>query len=60
MTTEVLMVHALHRGLGLSDFKILSVGMILDYIVAYDRLCGDSKTEEKEVRLAEQNEFNEF
>lgn len=52
------MVHALYRGLVLEDFKILSVGMILDYIVAYDRLCEDSEREEKEVWLAEQNEFN--
>lgn len=60
MTTESLMVHALHRGLLIGDFKILSVGMILDYIVTYDRLCGDSEIEEKEIRLAEQNEFNGF
>ncbi len=38
ITTESLLVHALKRGLGVSDFDAMSVGMILDYIESYDQL----------------------
>lgn len=55
----MLMVHALSRGLNLSDFHELSVGMILDYIDVYDRLFNDKKNTDI-AKQAGQNEFNDF
>ena len=55
----MLMVHAISRGLMLSDFHELSVGMILDYINVYDRLFNDKKIKDI-VTQAGQNEFNNF
>lgn len=62
MTTESLMVHALHRGLLIGDFKILSVGMILDYIMAYDNMHNSNSVDEEEdlTRSAYQMDFNTF
>ena len=59
MTTESLMVHALKRGLLLTDFHELSIGMILDYINQYDQLCNNIQNSEK-VIIANQNDFNTF
>ena len=60
MTTESLMVHALKRGLLITDFHELSVGMILDYIARYDLLHGDKEAVEENVKSAIQNDFNSF
>lgn len=59
MTTENLMVHAIKRGLLLTDFQEVSVGMILDYIERYDYLHVD-KEKQEEIKRARQDEFNNF
>lgn len=58
MTTESLMIHAIRRGLLISDFNELSVGMILDYISKYDQIYIGLDNEN--VQKATQNEFNAF
>ncbi|MHC1747355.1 MAG: hypothetical protein AB9856_03080 [Cellulosilyticaceae bacterium] len=58
ITTEILMAHALSRGILIADFNALSVGMILHYIARYDVI--HSRKEEEHVRVAGQKEFNRF
>jgi len=54
------MIHAIKRGLLLSDFDELSVGMILDYINQYDFLHLDKDYTEKDIKKASQDEFDQF
>ena len=56
MTTESLMIHAIKRGLLLSDFDELSVGMILDYIIQYDKVYDFDNN----IKEAHQSDFNTF
>ncbi|HHX60617.1 MAG TPA: hypothetical protein GX707_07880 [Epulopiscium sp.] len=60
MTTEMLMTHAISRGLTLRDFNVLSIGMILDYITQYDGLRGDKSKDEGILEQATQEHFNSF
>lgn len=60
MTTEMLMTHAISRGLLLRDFNMLSIGMILDYIAQYDALRGNRSEDEEEIKQATQEHFNNF
>lgn len=60
MTTESLMVHALKRGLLITDFNELSIGMILDYINQYDELYFHGSIEINNIQLACQNHFDTF
>lgn len=54
------MLAALERGLTLSDFENLTLGMILDYIITYnnERLMDDEKDDT--VRMATQADFDAF
>jgi hypothetical protein len=54
------MVHAVARGLMLSDFHELSVGMILDYISCYDELHDMENHNENSARLSNQADFDAF
>lgn len=54
------MVHAIKRGLLISDFNELSVGMILDYVMKYDGLNQDNIEPEKQMKAAIQDDFNAF
>ena len=60
LTTELVMLRALERGLTLRDFEDLTFGMITGYIIAYnnERLDGDDK--EDNVRTAVQADFDRF
>lgn len=53
------MVRALERGLCLSDFNDMTVGMILDFIITFnnDRLSDD---ERDDARTATQADFDRF
>jgi hypothetical protein len=53
-----LTVRALERGLSLSDFEHLTVGMIIDYIITFNNLCEGS--EEETERIAGQADFDAF
>ena len=57
MTTERLMVCALSRGLSLSDFENLTIGMIIDFIITHDNMHDDDEETEKE---AGQSDFDNF
>ena len=54
------MVHAISRGLMLSDFHELSVGMILDYIFCYDQLHDQDNHISDTLRSPTQDDFNAF
>lgn len=53
----MIMVYAIKRGLLLTDFNVMSIGMILDYIDHYDRLHG---IKEEDGKQANQLDFNAF
>jgi hypothetical protein len=59
MTTESLMIHAFKRGLSLSDFEVLTTGMILGAIIEYNNIEFDDK-EKETVRMATQDDFDKF
>lgn len=51
------MVGAIERGITLSDFENMTVGMIMDYVITFNNL--NSKDEEKEtIRDATQADFD--
>ncbi|OMF70513.1 hypothetical protein BK142_23860 [Paenibacillus glucanolyticus] len=58
MSLELLMTSAIKRGLLLSDFEDMTIGMILDYIMFYDDQHSTSKQDE--VRDATQADINAF
>ena len=60
MTTEMLMTHAISRGLVLRDFNVLSIGMILEYMTEYDNLRGAKSEGEEEIKQATQEHFSSF
>ena len=61
MTTEIIMVRALERGLTLKDFEELTTGGILDYIITYNNVNSDPEEEKNNnIREAEQADFDRF
>lgn len=60
LTTEILMVRALERGLVLSDFREMTVGMIIDYITTYNNLNLNEEEKEDEIRMATQADYDAF
>lgn len=54
------MVRALERGLTLSDFENLTVGMIVDYLTTYNNLNLSEEEKQDEVRMATQADFDAF
>ena len=60
LTTELIMLRALERGLTLRDFEDLTLGMILDFIITFnnEQLADDEK--EDSVREATQEDFDRF
>lgn len=60
MTTEIIMVRAIERGLTLQDFEELTTGGILDYIITYNNVNSTSEKEEETVREAGQTDFDRF
>lgn len=59
MTTEILILRALERGLSLSDFNEMTIGMIIDFIVTYNNESSKDENED-EVRNATQSDFDRF
>lgn len=60
MTTELVMLRAIERGLTLRDFEDLTLGMIIGFITTYnnERLGEDEK--EDSVRMATQADMDCF
>ncbi len=54
------MVRALERGITLSDFNEMTVGMIVGYITTYNNLNSNEENKEEEIRIAEQADFDAF
>lgn len=52
------MFGALRRGLSLSDFEIMTVGMILDYVITDNNLRADDA--EDRIREATQDDMSAF
>lgn len=59
MTTELLMVGALSRGLTLRDFDTLTVGQVVDFCAEYNARMSDDGEKPKE-RKATQADFDAF
>lgn len=61
LTTEILMLRAIERGLCLKDFEDLTVGMIVGFITAYNNEQSSSGDDEQDkTRVATQADFNSF
>lgn len=58
LTTEILMRRSIERGVPLSDWEIMTVGMIVGYIYSYNNEQLDE--EDKEAREASQADFDRF
>ncbi len=54
------MVRALERGLTLSDFENLTVGMIVGYLTTYNNLNLSEEEKQDEVRMATQADYDAF
>ncbi|PKM67071.1 MAG: hypothetical protein CVU95_08275 [Firmicutes bacterium HGW-Firmicutes-2] len=59
MTTENLIYHSLKRGITLSDYEILTTGMIIGLITEYNNIELNDD-EEKKMRIASQDDFDNF
>jgi hypothetical protein len=60
LTTELVMLRAIERGLTLRDFEHLTLGMILGYVVTYNNEHLDDNEKEDTVRTATQADFDRF
>lgn len=62
LTTELIMLRALERGLTLRDFEDLTLGMILDFIITYnnEQFIETDNEKEDSVRTATQADFDRF
>ncbi len=60
MTTELVMLRAIERGLTLRDFEELTLGMILGYVVIYNNEHLDDNEKEDTVRQATQVDFDRW
>ena len=60
MTTELVMLRALERGLTLRDFEYLTLGMIIGFITTYNNEHLDDNEKEDTVRQATQVDFDRF
>ena len=60
MTTELIMLRAIERGLSLRDFEDLTIGMIIGYITTYNNEQLDEDDKQDAVRVAGQSDFNKF
>jgi hypothetical protein len=57
------MLRALERGLALSDFEILTPGMIIDFVITYNNEQSTDQNdapENSKVRMATQADFDRF
>lgn len=60
MTTELVMLRALERGLTLRDFEELTFGMITGFIITYNNEQLTEEEKEDTVRQANQADFDRF
>ena len=58
MSTELLIIRASERGITLSDFDNLTIGMIMDILITFNN---ENYTEDEEdIRVATQDDFDRF
>ena len=60
ITTEKIILRAVERGLSLSDFDEMTVGMIIDFIVTYNNENLTEEEKEEEMRSATQADFDRW
>lgn len=60
MTTEILMTGAIRRGLFLSDFMEMTIGMIFDYVITYNNMEYEASNDDEKIVLAKQSDFDAF
>lgn len=54
------MLRAIERGLTLSDFEVMTPGMIIGFIITYNNFKLDDEDDENDVRTASQKDFDNF
>lgn len=54
------MLRALERGLTLSDFENMTVGMIMDFVITYNNWKLDDGEEHEGITVASQADFDSF
>ena len=58
MSTELLIIRASERGITLSDFDNLTIGMIMDILITFNN---ENYTEDEEdIRVATQQDFDSW
>ena len=58
MSADLLIIRALERGIALSDFDNLTIGMIMDILITFNN---ENYTEDEEdIRVATQDDFDRF
>lgn len=57
LSTELLIARALERGITLSDFDNLTIGMIMDIIITYNN---ENNFEDEDAREATQQDFDSW
>lgn len=57
LSTELLIARALERGITLSDFDNLTIGMIMDIIITYNN---ENNFEDEDTREATQQDFDSW
>lgn len=60
MTTELLMLRSIEKGLSLRDWEIMTPGMIVDYIITYNNDRLDQEEMDDEYRPATQSDYDRF
>lgn len=60
MTTELIIVRSLERGLTLKDFEDMTVGMLLDVIITFNNLHLEDDEKEEITREATQSDMDNF
>ena len=60
MTTELVMLRAIERGLTLRDFEDLTLGMIIGFITTHNNERLEEDEKEDSVRMATQADFDRW
>lgn len=56
MSTELLIIRALERGISLSDFENLTIGMIMDILITFN----NENYIDEDIRDASQQDFDSW
>jgi hypothetical protein len=60
LTTEMLMLRSIERGLSIKDWDCMTVGMLIDFITTYNNENLSEEEKQDDMRIAGQSDFNNF